>query len=229
MIMLIWCNANANTNGVTWPESICCTSFQLSWPKESNGAIDNTVGITTGGNGVTDQKVMLHLILIGIELKNAMDTINDTIGFMWLWCQHQWHHMAKTVLLVSFSSSWPIKLNCAIEDTAGIMWDWHQQQWHYMTKKLYYTMFQSSWLSGQSSSIDNGIGITWCWCQCQQCQITEKVILHLIVISWTNKAAVLLMMLSVSSCFTFFQSPWPNKQNGTINNAISVMCCLHWC
>ena len=58
---------------------------------------------------------------------------------------------------------------------------------------------------------------------------------------WVANAMVPLMMPSVScdanngfiwpkkSCCTVFQSSWPNKQNGAIDNAISVLCCSHLC
>ena len=48
------------------------------------------------------------------------------------------------------------------------------------------------------------IHITYCWCQCQQCQMTEK------------------------SCCISFWSSWPNKCNGCMDDAISIMCCQHW-
>ena len=37
-------DTDASENCVTWPKKSCCTPFWLSWNKECNGAINNTVG-----------------------------------------------------------------------------------------------------------------------------------------------------------------------------------------
>ena len=57
---------NASMEGITWPKRSCCTLFQLSWPKECNGAIDNAVTIYDANAGAT-----------------------------WWWCRQQWSHMTK--------------------------------------------------------------------------------------------------------------------------------------
>ena len=38
-------DTDVNTNGFTWPKRSCCTPFQLFYPKEYDGAIDDGVGI----------------------------------------------------------------------------------------------------------------------------------------------------------------------------------------
>ena len=38
-------DANAETSDVTWPKQSCCTSFQASWPKKCNVAIDDAISI----------------------------------------------------------------------------------------------------------------------------------------------------------------------------------------
>ena len=137
------------------------------------------------------------------------DAIDDTIGMMWHWCQHQWHYLTKRIMLhliliilteemhwccwccqwndmtkkshcISFWSSWHNRWNGAIDDTVGNMWHLHQHHGITWPKKLYYLLFQySSWANEYNGAIDNGFGITSYWCQYQQCEMTKKVILHL--------------------------------------------------
>ena len=76
-----------------------CTSFQLSWPKEYNAAIDNTIGMLP----VLLQwcqmikKVMLYIIFITLTL--------GIQWYHWQFCPHhmmpthmQWHHMTPMPL-----------------------------------------------------------------------------------------------------------------------------------
>ena len=76
---------------------------------------------------------------------------------------------------------------------------------------------------------NNVIGITWYWCQCQMAK--SHVAAHFDHCQLTN-AMVLTMMALVSidqkSLCTLFNSPWTGKQNGAIDNAISVMWCSNW-
>ena len=40
-------DAYASVDGIAWPKRSCCTLFQLSWPKELNGGIDDAIGVTS--------------------------------------------------------------------------------------------------------------------------------------------------------------------------------------
>ena len=40
------CEADADTIGITWHKNTCWTSLWSSWPKEFNGAIDDSISIT---------------------------------------------------------------------------------------------------------------------------------------------------------------------------------------
>ena len=42
---VVGCNAYTGANWIRWPKKSCCTSFWLSWPKECNSTIDNSIGI----------------------------------------------------------------------------------------------------------------------------------------------------------------------------------------
>ena len=108
----------------------CCTSFQLPWLMECNGAIENTVGFTwmslascsadVGANSIIRQTIMLHLISIALTWRMQ-------------WC-HWWYcwHYVK-LMLVPMSSNdqkvmfhlilifWPKECNGAIFHAIGIM------------------------------------------------------------------------------------------------------------
>ena len=40
-----WTSCNAGAKGITWPKMSCCISNWLTWPKECNCVIDDTIGI----------------------------------------------------------------------------------------------------------------------------------------------------------------------------------------
>ena len=46
MTLLASCDIDTNINGITWTKKFHCKLFQLSWPNEYSGAIDNVIGIT---------------------------------------------------------------------------------------------------------------------------------------------------------------------------------------
>ena len=45
MMLLESCDTDACANGIKWSKMLCCTSFWLSWHKECNGVIVNTIGL----------------------------------------------------------------------------------------------------------------------------------------------------------------------------------------
>ena len=46
MTLSVSYDTSASTNGITWLKRSCCTSFQLSWLKKFNGAIDDAISVT---------------------------------------------------------------------------------------------------------------------------------------------------------------------------------------
>ena len=137
-----------------------------------------------------------------------------------------------------FRSSLPNKWNCSIDDTVGIIWYWGQHQGHYMIKhyaahccnhldlmRTVVLMIRPlAWHDADASvkwlkkscciiSVILNWQIQWCywWWSSVSCDAN-------IGITWPKK----------SFC-AMFQSSWPNKHNGAIENAISTMWCWHWC
>ena len=64
------CDASADTYYITWSKESCCTQFQSSWPKESNGAIDEAV------------EIMWHLCQHHIVLMLASIVSHDKKGHL---------------------------------------------------------------------------------------------------------------------------------------------------
>ena len=186
-------------------------------------------------------KVMLHLFLIILTK------------------QMHWHHWScqrnhMTLMLVPVTSHEQNHVTSPFDCldltdgmvpliTLGIMWHWHQHQWHHLTQNGMLHIVSVIPPDEYSGAIDNAIGITWCWCQCQQCQMIEKTHFtshfdHLELTQmqwcywWCHQCHVISTLVSKwpkMSQSTLFQSSWPRKQNGAIDNAICVMWCSLWC
>ena len=101
----------------------CCTSFQLSWYKEYNGAIDDTLGITCC-------KCLCQCITLPIKLcctsfwlswcKEYNGDIGDAISITWYLCH--WCYMTKPELLHLIF----------IILTLGMKWYCWQHCWHHV-------------------------------------------------------------------------------------------------
>ena len=131
---------------VTTPKKSCYMSFQSAWPKEykwyhwwcCRHCVMPMVSII--------EEVMLHLIFIVIELRNALVSLMMLLALSYADAGANDITWIKMSSCISFWTSWAKKWTGAIDDTGFIMWHWHQDQWHYMTKKLCCTSFQLSWL-----------------------------------------------------------------------------------
>ena len=88
------CNTDASTSGVTCPAKACFTWFPLSWPKEWNGATDNTVGIAWRQQqcGLAQWWKRSFQLTWPKQFSGATD---DTIFITWCQYQCQWCQWPK--------------------------------------------------------------------------------------------------------------------------------------
>ena len=84
ILLLASYNVDASTNGVTCP--LFCTSFQLPWPKEYNGAVGNTIGITLHWC----QHYWHHITKVVIM--HIISVVSTYEMQCYHWCC-RWHHM----------------------------------------------------------------------------------------------------------------------------------------
>ena len=87
-------------------------------------------------NASHNQKVMLLLFCEHLDLNNGNGAIDHTVGIMWHWQQHQWHHMTKKLCCTIFQLYWPNEYNGAIHNATGITWCWCQCQQCQMIEKV---------------------------------------------------------------------------------------------
>ena len=186
------CNADTGTNGITWPRKSSYASFQLSWPKKCNSAIDDAVGImwcwsqwchktkrhvAYHFNCLYLKKQLCHLwccwhhVTLILTPVTSCNTNTNCI----IWCQCQWQlcHDTKKVMLYVIWLSWPKEFNGDIENADSIMWCQHQCQWHFMTRKVLLHLIWSAGYKECKGAIDHAINIMWCWCWCQWCNMTK--------------------------------------------------------
>ena len=83
------------------PKQSSCISFWSSWPKECNGAIDNTILATHVANlsRVTWPKKSCCISFQLSWLKKCNGSIDDAISILLCQSQCQWYHMTKKVKL----------------------------------------------------------------------------------------------------------------------------------
>ena len=171
------CDCNTGAYGVTWPKMLCWSSFQSSWLRECNSAIDDTVCIMRNWcqwHHMTKKSYSISFwfcILIWLPWpKECGGATDDT------WASCDTNASASGI-------TWPkIMLHLILMFcTRGVQWCpwWHWFQRCYMTKKSCYTSFQSSCLKENNAPIDDTIGRMWCWSQYQWHHITEKVMVQL--------------------------------------------------
>ena len=138
MTLLASCNTDTSVNGITWPEKLCCTWFQLSCNNAYSGAIDNAFGIIIMLMPVPTVKCMKRscYILFQSFWTNKMQ--------WWYWWYHLCHVMQtltshdqkpKKPCSTLFQSSWPRK-NSAINKAISVMWCLHWCQEHHITKRV---------------------------------------------------------------------------------------------
>ena len=134
----------------------CYTSFQLPWPKECDGAIDNIVFIIWYHHWWQWMKSHNACHFDHLDLKNAMVPLMMPFA---------WHVSGVTWSKKSSSISF-----CYLDLTNGMVQlmtllascdsDWPQNQWHCMGKKVSGTSFCVTCLNQCSGAIDDAIGIT---------------------------------------------------------------------
>ena len=106
---------DTDSNDITWWKKSCCTSFQLSWPVDFNGATYNTIGITwhwCQWDHMTKSDGASHFN--HLDLRNSVeqftmplascDADTDANGIMW------WENSCCT----SHQLSWPKEFSGAI-------------------------------------------------------------------------------------------------------------------
>ena len=119
----------ADTIGVTWSKKPCFTWFQLSWPKEFNGAIYNTIcHVMSMPMASFDQKSHVVPNYVHLDLTNSVepfaiplawhDACADVSGITW----------PKESCYTPFLSSWLEEFSHTIYKALGIIWYWHHCQ-----------------------------------------------------------------------------------------------------
>ena len=120
---------------------------------------------------------------------------------------------------ISLWSSWPNEWNGVIDYIVCIMWHWHQHQWHQMTKMLHCTHCFSCLDLRNTMML---LTVPFAWHDADASANSVKLMMPLVScdanagITWPKK-----------SRYTLFQLSWPNKQNGSIDSAISIIWCSH--
>ena len=162
-----------------------------------------------------DPKIHVALHFNHLDLRSAivpltmlfasLDADASAIGFIW----------PRRSCCTSLLSSWPKNYSGAIYDAVSIMWYWHWCQW-------YHEMSMSMAVVSPDQ--------------------TSHVVPHFDYLDVRN--AVVPLTVPVASCDAIsangitwpersycssFQSFWPNKCNGAIDNAMSIPCCLCQC
>ena len=133
------CYAHASTNRDTWPKKLSAHFNQPDIWKSCVTSFWSPWCMEC--NGITD----------------------DFISITWCWCQHQWHHMIREVMLHLILIVLTQKMNYAVDSAI-----WHQVSLVVMV--LYdqpeQSYCSSFWLSRSwKSNISTGdvISIMWCW------------------------------------------------------------------
>ena len=146
-------DADVNANGIIWAKRSCCTSFQLSWPKECNHTIDNAISIMWQWHPMTHIMSKWHnvttLHLISIILTSILVPI--ALYEQKACCTSLWSH-------------WPNKCNHAIDNAIKSHDANASTKCFTWPKRWCCTSFQLSCPSKCNGTTDYFIGITWCWC-----------------------------------------------------------------
>ena len=166
MTLLESCDTDTSINGITWPNRLCCTLFQIPWPNECNGAVDNSIGITwcwCQCHVLNDWKGHVASHFDHLQLTYAMVLF---IMPLVSWCLH-WHHMIKEVIALFFnhldlinrmmSLTMPSVSWGAYTGANSITW------W----KESCHTLFQLPSPNEQNEAIGDTVIITCCLMQCQ--------------------------------------------------------------
>ena len=124
--------------------------------------------------------------------------------------------------------SWLNKLNSAMDKTVSSLWHWHKC--YGITRPGNYV---AHWFN-HLGLIHTVVLLTISLAQYDAYASTSTV-------KWLNRSHVLsnfehiklpnalvFLMMPPVSCCTLFESSWPSKQNGAIDNVISVLWCSHW-
>ena len=155
-----------------------CTSFQMSWPEECNGDIDDVVGMMWHWCQCWWHQITNKSCCTSFQLplpKEYSGAIFYTFAIMW--CQQQCQ------CCTLFWLSWLGECSGAFDDATGITWCWCH--WHHLTK---------SHFASPCDHLD--LKMEWChwWCCWHHMTLTPtsvalydpKVLLHIISVVLTQ-------------------------------------------
>ena len=97
-MLMASCDA-ISANSIAWPEKSCCTSFQSSWPKKCNGAIDNSINITCCLHQCQWQHMTKKSCYTSFQSFWDNGGIDDVLSIMWHLHPCLWHNMTKLQLI----------------------------------------------------------------------------------------------------------------------------------
>ena len=137
-ILMALYDTRAGVNCITWPKSLCCTSFWWYWPKEYHGSLDGAVQIIWCWHqcsGITwhqHQCQWCQCWCQGHQMtKNTLVVLNfNCLNLMNSWC-HWWCFQHDVTLIQvplasnnkkfisSFQLSWPKEYTCTCFSATG--------------------------------------------------------------------------------------------------------------